>query len=534
MEQILETWRKLDLRRRIILVGAALLTMAAVLSLAQVATRPSMALLYSGLDPAAAGEVVGALEQMNIPSEVRGAAIYVAEETRDRVRLSLAREGLPRQGQAGYELLDQLSGFSTTTDMFNATYWRAKEGELARTILTSPGVRGARVHIAVPSRRLFARDQVGVTASVTATMAGGSMTQSQATAIRFLVALAVTGLSPDQVAVIDSRAGMILAPGTGSPTANVTGEAAEREAKLKFEIEQLLAARVGRGKARVSVTVETDREAETVTEKRFEPDSRVTIHTDTEEISDTSSGSAGSVTVASNLPEGDVGGAGNRSSTRTETRERANYEYSEIQRQTVRLAGAVRRISVAVLVDGITTTLANGETNWEPRPKEELTILRNLVIAAIGYDEARGDIVTVESMAFQPDAMPGALVEQSPWLRLLERNAMTLVQIAVLALVAVVLSLAVVRPILTRPAIAGAAVGAGVATVGTAAGTAAITGEPGPAGALPGPASTGGQAASGDAPEPDGETLRLAIADRPEQSVTMLREWLATSNEEAA
>ena len=522
MEQMLETWQRLDPRRRIILVGAAVLTLVAVLSLAQVATRPGMALLYSGLDPAAAGEVIGALEAMNVESEVRGNAVYVAEDERDRVRLALARDGLPRQGQAGYELLDQLSGFSTTTDMFNAAYWRAKEGELARTILATAGVRAVRVHIATPSRRPFARDAAGATASVTVTMAGGVLTQTQATAIRYLVALAVAELRPTRVAVIDSRAGMILAPGTDSPAVSATGEAAKHEAKLKAEIEQLLTARVGRDKARVSVTVETDREAETVTEKLFQPDTRVVISTDTEEITDTSSGSAGSVTVASNLPDGDAGASDTRSSERSESRERTNYDYSEIQRQTVRQAGAIRRISVAVLVDGITTTGADGETLWEPRSAAELKMLRDLVVAAIGFDQARGDIVTIESMEFQPDASSGALVEASPWLRLLERNAMTLIQIGVLSLVVLVLALMVVRPILTRPVPALAAMGA-------IAGPAPAAGDPAGAGALAAPDRPALPApeGSGNRPVSDGDTLRLAVTERPEQTASMLREWLA-------
>ncbi|MEM1383330.1 MAG: flagellar basal-body MS-ring/collar protein FliF, partial [Pseudomonadota bacterium] len=328
MESLLATWGALDLRRKIVLVGAAALTLVAVLSLAQLAARPGMALLYSGLDPATAGEVLGALEQMNVQSEVRGDAIYVAEDSRDRVRLALARDGLPRQGQAGYELLDQLSGFSSTTDMFNAAFWRAKEGELARTILSAPGVRAARVHIAVPSRRPFARETAPTTASVTVTMAGGALTPAQANSFRYLVALAVSDLDPEQVAVIDSRAGMILAPGSTNPLLDASTEAADREAKLKSEVEQLLAARVGRDKARVSVTVETDREAETVTERVLQPETRVTLSSDTEEITDNATGSGGNVTVASNLPAGDGEPGGNRTSARSETRERINFDYS--------------------------------------------------------------------------------------------------------------------------------------------------------------------------------------------------------------
>ena len=529
MEQIVETWRRLEPRRRIILAGAVALTIVAVLALAQVATRPGMALLYSGLDPAAAGEVVGALEQMGVESEVRGDAIYVPGDTRDRVRLALAREGLPRQGHAGYELLDKLSGFSTTTEMFNAAYWRAKEGELARTIVASPGVRDARVHIAPPERRPFARGGDGASASVTVTMAGGALGRKQATAFRYLVALAVAELGPEQVAVIDSGAGVVLAPGTDAPAATAESEAAAREAKLKAELEELLAARVGRDKARVNVTVEVERAAETVTERRIEPESRVTIHSDTEEIRDSSSGSAGAVTVASNLPDGDAGEGEQRSSARTETRERANYEYSEVERRTVREPGAVRRLSVAVLVDGITTTGPDGEPVREPRPAAELEALRELVKAAVGYDQGRGDTVTVESMAFQADATPGTLAESPSWRDALARNALTLVQLGVLALVVLVLALRVVRPLLMGPR-----GGPGATDVyahareieATASGTGLLPGQGGE--------EAGVDEAGASGPQPDTERLRRVVAERPEQAVSTLRHWLAADEKEPA
>ncbi|MEM1343265.1 MAG: flagellar basal-body MS-ring/collar protein FliF [Pseudomonadota bacterium] len=524
MDRILNTWQALDTRRRFFLIVAGVVTLVAVLSLAQLASRPAMALLYSGLDPATAGEVVGQLDQMGVASEVRGDAIYVAEGMRDRVRLSLAQQGLPRQGQAGYELLDTMSGFSATSDMFDAAYWRAKEGELARTLLASSGVRAARVHIAVPSRRPFAREAAPTTASITVTMAGGALTQPQARAMRYLVALAVPNLDPEQVAVIDSRAGMVLAPGQENTAQEASAAAAEREARLKAEVEQLLAARVGRDRARVIVSVETDREAETVIENVIEPDTRVTISADTEEINDTASGQGANVTVASNLPDGDAGADASSESARSETRERINYDYSQTRRERVRAPGAIRRISVAVLVDGIVAENAEGVAEWQPRSAEELQTLRELVQAAVGFDAQRGDVVTVESMAFQPDATPGALVETSPVMRFLERNALTLIQIAVLAVVALILALTVVRPILTAPPAAPE-----LLTIPSMGETIELGG-PGMAGALPVPESAGEDALPGD---DDPETLRLAVAEKQEQSLSMLKDWL-NSREEAA
>jgi flagellar M-ring protein FliF len=533
MDRMLRTWRALDLRRRIILVAAGVATLVAVLALAQIASRPGMALLYSGLDPATAGEVVGKLEQMGVASEVRGDAIYVAEGARDRVRLRLARDGLPRQGQAGYELLDGMSGFSTTSEMFDAAYWRAKEGELARTIVAAPGVRAARVHIAVPSRRPFARADAPVTASVTVTMAGGALPAAQARSIRFLVALAVSDLDPSRVAVIDSRNGVVLAPGTENAAAEITSAAREREAKLKAEIEQLIAARVGRDRARVSVSVETDREAETVVENLIRPDSQVTVSAETREISDTSEGQQGNVTVASNLPDGDAEGGQERRSARSETRETVNYDYSETRRERVRQPGAIRRISVAVLVDGVVEEGAGGGgAEWRPRPEQELAALAELVKAAIGYDEARGDMVTVESMRFRADATPGAVVEESKLAQFIERNALTLVQLAVLALVTLVLGLTVIRPLLARQD-------------PPAAGAAALEGPPGQTielgadGAVAGarlPVPEGSLAAEGSEGDPRSapERLRDAVAERREESVATLKDWLSDADGEKA
>jgi flagellar M-ring protein FliF len=259
-----------------------------------------------------------------------------------------------------------------------------------------------------------------------------------------------------------------------------------------------------------------------VVETTIQPDSRVTISSDSEEISDDASGAAGAVTVASNLPTGDADPS-NRKSSRSETRERVNYDYSGVRRERTRAAGAIRRISVAVLVDGIAVQTASGAPEWQARPVEELAALRQLVEAAVGFDANRGDVVTVESMAFQPDATPGELVEGSPLLRFLERNALTLVQIGVLAVVALVLALAVVRPLLAGRRRADDFM--------TLDGTGTTIDLGGPvAASLPGP----------EGPQPpverraDPEALRLAVAENQEQTLVMLKDWLGTADEEAA
>lgn len=439
----------LDPRRRLIAGLSAVAILVAVLGIGRLATTPSMALLYSGLDAPAAGEVVAALEARGVAFEVRDQAIYVDGAQRDQLRMALATEGLPAGGPAGYELLDGLSGFGTTSQMFDAAYWRAKEGELARTITASPNVRAARVHLANPVAQPFGRAPTA-SASVTVTMARGALDPGQAQAIRYLVSSAVAGLAPEAVAVIDGARGVVLAGAeddglpAGAPSPN------ERSDALRANVQRLLEARVGAGRAIVEVSVDTAMDSETISERVIDPASRVAISSDVEQSTENSTGAAPGVTVASNLPDGDVeGGAGGGSRNASNSRERQNYEVSETRRERVVQPGQVRRISVAVMVDGISSVGPDGLAEWAPRSPEELETLRSLVQTAVGFDPARGDTVTIETLQFSALADQGSLAERSgsAWL---EENAMRLAQVGVLGAIVLALIVFVLRPMLSR------------------------------------------------------------------------------------
>ncbi|WP_199178534.1 flagellar basal-body MS-ring/collar protein FliF [Acidimangrovimonas sediminis] len=444
---MLSMWRALDARRRIIVIVATLAMFGAVLGLSRMATQPSLTLLYAGLEPGPAGEVVRALDQRGVSYQVRGDSIWVDAAQRDSLRMTLAAEGLPANGAAGYELLDGLSGFGTTSQMFDAAYWRAKEGELARTILASPDIRAARVHISSSRPEPFLPD-VKPTASVTVTTSLGTLPEAQVKALKFLVASAVAGLQPRDVAVIDSSGGLLQA---GDDVPGGARAGTDRAAALKQNVERLLAARVGAGHAVVEVNVETETSRESITEKRFDPQNRVAISSETQERSNSSQGNGGAgVTVASNLPTGDANAQGSSSkSQESETRERVNYEVSQTQRQLDRGPGAVKRLSVAVLVDGIRTTDAAGKETWAPRPEAELTALRDLVASAVGFDEKRGDVITLKTLQFEPLAALGTPATASMF-GAMALDPMTLIQIAVLSVVALALGLFVLRPILTQ------------------------------------------------------------------------------------
>lgn len=428
---------------------ATLAVLAAFAGLVQTARTPTMAMLYSGLDPAAAGEVAAAVEGLGVTVQINGNAILVPANERDRLRLTLAAQGLPKAGPAGFEILDGMDGFGTTSEMFEATYWRAKEGELARTVLATPGVASARVHIANPVGRPFQR-ATQPSASVTVSMSGGALQTGQAEAIRFLVASAVAGLDPQRVSVIDAARGAVLRLGEDAGAGGaMQGQA--REAALRGEVERLLAARVGEGRAIVTVSVDSSTDSETIVERRIDPDSRIAISSETRETQSSNSGgaAAGAATVASNLPQnaGGGGGGAGAQSNRSETEERVNFEVSETRREVHRHAGEVRRLTVAVLVDGVVTTGADGARNWIPRPPEELDQLRDLVRAAVGFNEQRGDVVTVETLEFAPRPESGT-VAQSGAMDFVAANGVTLIQTGVLAAVAMGLIFFVLSPLI--------------------------------------------------------------------------------------
>jgi len=391
VQQLISVWSRLDMRGRIIVAGATAAMFFAIIAMSNAMSKPSMSLLYAGLESKAAGDVVAAIEQSGVAFDVRGGSIFVDSEMRDQLRLTLASEGMPSNTGNGYELLDNLTGFGTTSQMFDAAYWRAKEGELARTIVASPHISNARVHIANAGSNPFQRT-VTPKASVAVSMTGGTASGAQAKAIRYLVASAVAGLRPEDVAVIDAN-GVLIGQAEDTQPALQGHDKAQA---LKERVERLLEARVGLGNAIVEVSVDTETNTEAIRERTFDPQGRVAISTDTEERTNSSSGGAGGdVTVASNLPDRDgAEGGGGNSAQNSETRERINYEISETEREIVKAAGAIKRITVAVLVNEATEQNDQGEVISTPRSEEELTALRELVSSAVGFVEERGDFLS--------------------------------------------------------------------------------------------------------------------------------------------
>lgn len=450
MQKLAEYWNERSAAQRRTLVGAFVLTFLLVAGFAWFANRTPMALLYSGLDSSRAGEVMAELDKTGVASEIRGDAIWVDAAQRDRLRMTLAGMGLPSAGGSGYEILDGMSGFGTTSQMFDAAYWRAKEGELARTILSVPHVKTARVHIAVPQTRGL-RQGSGGAASVTLGMDGTTLDARQARALQFMVASGVPGLEPERVRIIDSARGVVS---TGEETAG-----ADRAAEMKRNVERILEPHVGAGNAIVELNLDLVTETEQLTEQKVDPNERALISQENQETTGQSqNGDKGAVSASSNLPEGQASDGSQSRSTNSETRQRQNYELTRSTREVVRQPGATRRLTVAVLVNDLVQTTPDGKQTVTPRSESELQSLRELVASATGFDEARGDVITVKSLPFA--TVEGGTAAAAPGL--IERLAINdLAKLGIVGLFALAIALFVLRPALraradrTAPAIAG-------------------------------------------------------------------------------
>lgn len=439
-------FKSLSLQQKIISAAAVVATLFVLSLIAQQVSKPTLSLLYADLEPQTAGEIIARLDTMDVAYRVQGGAIYAEAARRDSLRLELARDSLPRQDVVGYELFDGMNSFAMSSDMFDTAYWRAKEGELARTVLAMPNVRSARVHIGQGAGRGLTARRLPATASVTVE-ADPPINARNAQALQHIIGSAVPGLKPEDVAIVDTRAGLLAGPGVDDrTTADASGELG-RAAAMKSELLSMLEARVGAGNVRVNVALDLETDRVNTTQRQFDPNGRVVRSTTTSDRSDQSDGTTGAVTVASNLPEGAAGG-GNSTSEQTQTSETTRYEISEILTTTESLPGKVTRMSVAILLDHTRDVAEDGTVTYTPRTEDELNVLRDLASAAAGLDTDRGDVLRVDTLAFnRPE--PGEMITlPGAGERFVDNYGGRLAQLTILSLLALGLGFLVVRPLI--------------------------------------------------------------------------------------
>jgi flagellar M-ring protein FliF len=421
-------------------------------------SRPQMSPLFTGLDIKDSAAIVKELDASGVAFELRGdgSSILVPSDKVARLRMALAQDGLPSGGGIGYEIFDKGDSLSATSFVQNINQLRALEGELSRTIRAIDNVDQARVHLVIPERALFQRDKEAPSASIVLKVRGG-LEPSQIRAIRHLVATAVEGLKPERVSIVD-EAGALLADGAGDTTpeagANDRQEAFEK--RLSEQIQRIVESVVGTGRARVQVTAELDYNRITQTQDLYDPDSKVVRSTQTREESSSTAGRDQTVTVGNELPNATGLGSGSGSSPQDlakKSEETINYEISRTTKTETLDSGRIKRVSVAVLVDGSYTRDSSGSLVYAPRAKEDLDRIGALVRSAIGYDQQRGDQLEVVNLRFAeaPQTIE-APVEQG-WLgyfAFTREDIMRMAELAVLAILSLLVLLFVVRPLVRR------------------------------------------------------------------------------------
>lgn len=411
MNSILETLRQLGPARLAIMGAVTLGLLMFFVYMSLRVTAPDYKLLYSDLSSMDSAAAAAKLEEVKIKYEVSadGTRIMVPDNEVGRARMLLAEAGLPNGGSLGYELFDRQAGFGTTNFVQNINQVRALEGELARTISSMDSIRSARVHLVLPQRELFSRESKAASASVfIGIRPGQSLEKQQILAIQSLVASAVPDLKADSVAVIDQE-GKLLARGSaggeGEGAMDLKAEELRRnyEQRLTETVESLVGRTVGFGKVRATVTADLDFDRISTSEEVYDPASQVVRSTQsTQESNVERTPPPKDVSVQNNLPGvgADLLVDPKPTAENNKVDEVTNYEISKTVRSTVRETGEVKKLSVAVLVDGTYTTDDKGVKTYQPRPKEELDKLTALVRSAVGYDEKRGDSVEVTNLQF--------------------------------------------------------------------------------------------------------------------------------------
>src|SRR5689334_3973092 len=436
------------------MAGVAAVLTAFFLYIAGAITEPPKTILFSGLESRDAAAVTAKLDGMAVKYDVKDAGtILVPADQVTKLRMALAQDNLPAAG-VGYEIFDKSDAFGTTAFVQNINHQRALEGELARSMQTIEGIQSARVHLVIPERQVFSRDDQQPSASVVLKSAG-KMDRGQVRAVQHLVAAAVSGLSADRVAIVDDR-GNLLAGGDekSGPDALARSQdedTANYENSLRQRIEAIVSSVVGAGHVQVQVTADINYNHTQTTSETYDPDSKVVRSTQTVEqnASNTTGSSNNAVSVANALPGAQPaqGGSDQSKDTSGRTEETTNYEISKKVTTSTVDGGDVKKLSVAVVVDGTGDTTAA----YKPRSADEMTKISALVKSAMGFDQARGDQVQVTNMQFaRMEESATGTAAPKPLLGLDSAYWFKIIEAAILCVTALLIGLLVAKPLINR------------------------------------------------------------------------------------
>ena len=396
-DQISEIWARFDTRQRCTVVALGLLTAVMLGLVARRSLQPDWALLYGGLQPESASAIVEELGSRNIPYSLsrQGTAVMVERTRLYELRLELAGKGLPNSTGVGFEIFDRTS-LPGTEFSNHVNMQRALQGELSRSINCIDEVVASRVHLVLPKESLYGENAQASASVVLSLRPGARLAQRQVQGLVNLVAAAVEGLKPQAVIVVDAGGNIISCGdedglGRGQMTSAQLDTTQAFEENLRGELQSMLDAVIGPHKAIVRVQAELDFDTEQVQSETYtEPLGANQGLTSAHIVEETyeGGGTPGGVGagISANMPGGMMSGtpsAGGKYLSREETHK---YELSrELVEKTI-AAGTLKRLTVAAIVDQETASA-------------DVAKVKELLEAASGYDEARGDKLVIQTMA---------------------------------------------------------------------------------------------------------------------------------------
>lgn len=432
MDRVLEIISRVGKTRAILTLSFSVMLLVLLVFLASKMTTSSMVLLYNNIDPKVAGEVISKLEGQGVAYELRGdgSQILVPSNQAPRLRMLFAQEGLPGTDGVGYEIFDKGDSLSTTAFTQDINYIRALEGELSKSIGSLNAVAAVRVHLVIPKREPFQREQRVPTASVVLKIKGSNSLSSQnIQAIQQLVSAAVPGLEASRVAIIDNNGRLLAKSKDGNDTQEINNGINDHrillEEKLSHTIESLVERTVGYGKVRAQVSVDLDLDRITESSELYDPSTQVVRSTQTvSDISQEAQTENQPITVKNAVPSpqgsNKVGGAAPVAQNKsTRNQEIINYEISKTVRQYVKESGEIKRLSIAVMVDG-SRTQEGKEERYTPRSSEDLESIKTIIKSAVGFQTTRGDEIQVIHMPFATEIQ--ADISSYNWLFDLSKN----------------------------------------------------------------------------------------------------------------
>ena len=452
-------WTNKSLAQRILLGGLLASLLIAFFGMIFWLNRTDYKVLYSGLYQEDAASVIEYLQKEKIPYEIgdNGGTILVPTDMVYEARLKLAGQGSLHGQGVGFELFDE-NKIGQTNFVQGINYQRALQGELSRTISELAEVESARVHLVLPNKSLFVEEQAPPSAAIMLKLKGGrTLTAQQVQAIVNLVSTSVEGMTADHITLADSRGKVLYEPKGDTDMTGMTSTQLEyqmgMQRSLEQRIEQLLTPIVGPGRVIARVNADLDFDRTTIRKEIFDPKSAV-VRSEVKSEEETQ----GSANVAGGTPDPNLQGENDQMASGTaqssaRTSSTTNFDINREEQQIIAQVGSIKRLSVAVLVDGKYTQQQDGTFAFEPLPVEQIAQLRQLAQRAVGFDDTRGDAIEVSSISFGEPA--GA--EQAPLLDVASRYFQLLGKPLLNTLVILLFLLFVARPVvlaLIRPKVA--------------------------------------------------------------------------------